>query len=338
MAVSDYKVTPDQNTTISGINIAEGCPPSGINNAIRQMMADIKAKTDAMDTASGTKDAAQDTAIAAAQSKADAALPKTGGVMTGPIQTESLLGRSTGTDKSVNITGGTSLSNGALLILRGKDQAPGNGHFELTARTSDSNTCTLAGSPEGTLTWGGKDVLTSDYTPPPFVPTSLFQIQSGDDPEGAEIQLLGHTSSQRTVGIDNLSNQVRFIFYRTSSLPLRVITFNVEANPSIVMETATGQHNLPLSIAPSTRYINIGYQTSYTAPADGFIAYRCNGTDAGDFMILSASMEISSQFGNNGNGSFAGYVPVRKGETVIMSAKILGQWFYVRFIYAEGSY
>lgn len=42
MAVKDYSINPDENTTISGINIAEGCPPSGINNAIRQLMADVK--------------------------------------------------------------------------------------------------------------------------------------------------------------------------------------------------------------------------------------------------------------------------------------------------------
>lgn len=47
MAVSDYKTNPDENTTISGINIAEGCPPSGINNAIRQLMADVKSGYDA---------------------------------------------------------------------------------------------------------------------------------------------------------------------------------------------------------------------------------------------------------------------------------------------------
>lgn len=42
MAVSDYSTTPGSNVTISGINIAEGCPPANINNAIRQMMADVK--------------------------------------------------------------------------------------------------------------------------------------------------------------------------------------------------------------------------------------------------------------------------------------------------------
>ena len=41
-----YSDIPDENTTISGINIAEGCPPSGINNAIRQLMADCKKADD----------------------------------------------------------------------------------------------------------------------------------------------------------------------------------------------------------------------------------------------------------------------------------------------------
>lgn len=42
MAISSYSSSPSSNTTISGINIAEGCPPSGINDAIRQLMADVK--------------------------------------------------------------------------------------------------------------------------------------------------------------------------------------------------------------------------------------------------------------------------------------------------------
>lgn len=46
MAVSDYSTTPGSNTTISGINIAEGCPPANINNAIRQLMADVRAVYD----------------------------------------------------------------------------------------------------------------------------------------------------------------------------------------------------------------------------------------------------------------------------------------------------
>ena len=39
MSVADYNTAPDQNTSISGINVAEGCLPSNVNNAIRQLMA-----------------------------------------------------------------------------------------------------------------------------------------------------------------------------------------------------------------------------------------------------------------------------------------------------------
>jgi len=41
MAVGDYSTTPGSNTSISGINIAEGWAPENVNNAFRQMMADI---------------------------------------------------------------------------------------------------------------------------------------------------------------------------------------------------------------------------------------------------------------------------------------------------------
>jgi hypothetical protein len=63
MAIKDYSTTPDLNVQISGINIAEGCPPSGINNAIRQLMADVKAEKDTRDAEQAAKDAAQDAAI-----------------------------------------------------------------------------------------------------------------------------------------------------------------------------------------------------------------------------------------------------------------------------------
>ena len=42
MAIIDYSTTPGSNTSISGINIAEACPAGNLNNAIRQLMADIR--------------------------------------------------------------------------------------------------------------------------------------------------------------------------------------------------------------------------------------------------------------------------------------------------------
>lgn len=40
--VSDWSATASNNTDVGGINIAEGCAPSGINNAIREIMAQVK--------------------------------------------------------------------------------------------------------------------------------------------------------------------------------------------------------------------------------------------------------------------------------------------------------
>ena len=40
--ISEWSSTPANNTDVGGIDIAEGCAPSGINNAIREVMAQVK--------------------------------------------------------------------------------------------------------------------------------------------------------------------------------------------------------------------------------------------------------------------------------------------------------
>lgn len=40
--ISEFDANPDNNTDIDGINIAESCPPANINNAIRELMAQLK--------------------------------------------------------------------------------------------------------------------------------------------------------------------------------------------------------------------------------------------------------------------------------------------------------
>lgn len=40
--ISEYSATPADNTDISNINIAEGCSPANVNNAIRSLMAQLK--------------------------------------------------------------------------------------------------------------------------------------------------------------------------------------------------------------------------------------------------------------------------------------------------------
>lgn len=40
--LSEYSSTAGDNTDIGGVNIAEGCPPSSINDAIREQMSQLK--------------------------------------------------------------------------------------------------------------------------------------------------------------------------------------------------------------------------------------------------------------------------------------------------------
>ena len=40
--ISQWDINPANNTDVGGINIAENCPPSNINNAIRELMSQVK--------------------------------------------------------------------------------------------------------------------------------------------------------------------------------------------------------------------------------------------------------------------------------------------------------
>jgi hypothetical protein len=110
MAITDYSTDPDLNVQISGINIAEGCPPSGINNAIRQLMADVKVEKDTRDAEQAAKDAEQDAAIAGK-------LDKSGGTMTGPLYLQYVM---RGVKNSgLGFYGGDAWRTGAYIELQG---------------------------------------------------------------------------------------------------------------------------------------------------------------------------------------------------------------------------
>jgi len=43
MSFADWSTTAGANTSVGGISIAENCPPSNLNNAIREVMAELRA-------------------------------------------------------------------------------------------------------------------------------------------------------------------------------------------------------------------------------------------------------------------------------------------------------
>lgn len=78
MAVSDWSTTASSNTAIGGINIGENCSPANINNAIRELMAQVKDWYD--DAPSGTyqTEDATLTALAGLTTAADKGIYATG--------------------------------------------------------------------------------------------------------------------------------------------------------------------------------------------------------------------------------------------------------------------
>lgn len=59
MSFSDWSQNADSNSNIGGISIAEGCPPGNLNNALREIMAEMRSAINrAMDGALNSGDMA----------------------------------------------------------------------------------------------------------------------------------------------------------------------------------------------------------------------------------------------------------------------------------------
>lgn len=131
----------------------------------------------------------------------DACLPLSGGTMTGTIkQTNQFALSRTTDDTRLEILGGTSAADGASLYLDGVNSFNEPGTFSLTARDNNGNIKQLRGEPNGSLTWGGKDVITSaggTVDNVLYVAKHLV-ITPGDNGEGGELQLCSPLNTNAT--------------------------------------------------------------------------------------------------------------------------------------------
>lgn len=145
--ISEYSSTASNNTDIDSINIDEGCAPSGINNAIRELMAHVK---DFQSGASGDSFTSANVAI-------------TGGSISGV----SGVVEETGSTGSAQVPAGTTAQ---------RDGTPGTGYFRFntTLGKFEGYNGSLWGSVGGGATGGGADAVfiendqtvTTDYTIP----------------------------------------------------------------------------------------------------------------------------------------------------------------------------
>jgi hypothetical protein len=146
--ISEWSATPANNTDIDGINIAEGCAPSGINNAIRELMSQVK------DLYAGTT--------------GDASAVAGGGT-----------GATTAAQAKINLAVVTA-ATGSSIIATGntgeRDGTPAAGYFRFNTTLSkfEGYSGTAWGSVGGGATGGGTDeifiengqTITTNYTIP----------------------------------------------------------------------------------------------------------------------------------------------------------------------------
>lgn len=127
--ISEFSSTPANNTDIGGIDIAEGCAPSGINNAIRELMAQLK---DMITGADGDSQVVGGNLSVTGTSAFTGAVTATGGVignLTGNV-TGNVTGSSGScTGNAANVTGTVAVANGGtgLATLTANNVMLGNG-------------------------------------------------------------------------------------------------------------------------------------------------------------------------------------------------------------------
>ena len=122
----------------------------------------------------------------------DDKLSTSGGEILQALQTAGTAIRNRVTTGSTNFLGGTNFSDGANLILRGKDQENINGRFELSANDGTSS-ATLIGNPNGTLYFNNHLVVLngSDHVD---LATSQGKVQIACNSEGGNVRLTKITS------------------------------------------------------------------------------------------------------------------------------------------------
>lgn len=172
--VSEWSATPADNTDVGGIDINEGCAPSGINNAIRDVMAQIKDMQTGADgdnfvvggnlTVTGTTTLSTDLPVASGGTGASTAADARTNLGLGTIATQAASsvaitgGSITGiTDLAVadGGTGSSTLSANAVLLGNGTSAlqtvAPGTSGNLLT---SDGTTWTSSAPPTSGIGYG----------------------------------------------------------------------------------------------------------------------------------------------------------------------------------------
>ena len=176
--ISEYDATAANNTDANGVNIAEGCAPSGINNAIREVMAALKRFETGSDGDSVTVGG---NLVVSGSTTANTLSASVLTLSTDLAVTEGGTGASNASGARANLNAvGYTTTVGSVIITSGttaqRDGSPNAGYFRFNSDASafEGYNGTSWGSIGGGATGGGGDAVfvendqsvTANYTIP----------------------------------------------------------------------------------------------------------------------------------------------------------------------------
>jgi microcystin-dependent protein len=208
--VSEWSATASNNTDISGINISEGCAPSGINNAIRELMAQLK------DMQSGTDG---DTFTVGGNLTVSSTLTANSSVGTAG---QALISRGAGLSPqwgTLFVTGMIMMWSGTIatipsgwVLCDGNNSTPDlRNRFIIGANADDAGVAKTNVTGSATQTGGSKDAIvvshthTATVTDPGHTHTSTFDVWRGSN-AGNTSAAWGGGDRRDAIGVVGTSN------------------------------------------------------------------------------------------------------------------------------------
>jgi hypothetical protein len=309
--ISEFSATPANNTDIDSINIAEGCAPSGINDAIRELMAQLKdfqtgAVGDSFNGPVGTSTAA---AGAFTTLAASGAVTLSGGTANGV----------TYLNGSKVLTSGSALTfDGTTIATTGKFGITGNGSIP-TASALEIGSNGAGTRFRYNIPTGGEHNFTENGSVISFQNTNAHGwLIAGT--EGMRLTSTG-------LGIGLTSPSAKLHIFSANSVSSRVETsgagsaasqFKSPSGSTFLGQDATGGYLLTDYAAPILFYTNNAERARITSGGD--MEFKNAGGTSVSFIGVSST---AAQFGNRQNDAMILYTNNTERARIDSSGNLL---------------
>ena len=269
--ISEFSATPGNNTDIDGINIAEGCAPSGINDAIRELMAQLKdfqagTAGDSFNGPVGTTTAA---AGAFTTLSASGAVTLSGGTANGVPYLNGSKVLTTGSALTFDGTTLTSTTSAATA-----------GNFKATSTTAQVFNVTASNDVNATI---GLGVFGS-------AASSFGMIAAGQP-------LLGTAASELNIYSSNASGVIKFGLGSTPSEQMRLTSTGLgigTSSPGARLDVNTGGASNTMA-----RFTSNGSYYSYILSSGVTSVFSADTSGNNSFTVRGASNQL--EFYTNGS-------------------------------------